>query len=80
MNEKELFKLKEKIDSAKSKAAELKGRQDYLMQQLKKDWDCKTVDEANELVEKMDAEIAELNKQIASGIKKIETQMEKEGL
>ena len=43
MNEKQLLELKEEIEKAKNKLAELKGRKEYLLQELKDKWGCESL-------------------------------------
>ena len=50
MDQQDLLELKEKIDSAKEKAAELKGRKQGLMKELTDDWGCSTVAEAEKKI------------------------------
>ncbi len=72
MKESELLRLKQQIDDAKSQTAELKGHQSALMKQLKDDWKCNSVEEAEKLVKKMDREISDLNAKIEEGTKELE--------
>jgi len=78
MNEKELFALKEQIDQAKVKVSELCGRRDYLMQQLDKQWNCKSLDDARELVKKLDKNAKDLDEQVTLGVKQIEAEIKNE--
>ena len=71
MDEKELLELKEDIEDAKSKVSELKGTHKHLMNQLKEDWDCTTVEQAQKKVEKMENEISTLSTQIDAGVKEL---------
>jgi len=79
MNEKHLLELKEDIEQAKTKLAELKGREEYLMQQLELEWDCKTIEDAEEVLRTVEKEIEELDEQIEEGVKKIEEKMAHSG-
>lgn len=72
MNEKELLKLKGEIDEAKEQVAELKGKRDHLMSELKEKWHCKSVEEAEGKLKEMEAEIKQLDKQIEEGVREIE--------
>ena len=72
MKEQELLKLKQQIDNAKSQTAELKGHQSALLKQLKDDWKCNSVEEAERLVKKMDKEISDLNAKIEEGLNELE--------
>ena len=78
MTEKELLQLKEKIDSAKIEVAELNGQKKRTLQQLKDDWNCKTVEDANALLEKLKDEIEQIDIGIQNGI--LELQEKYDGL
>ena len=53
MNAAELMKLKEKIESAKGRISELKGREEYLLEQLREDWKCDSVKAAEAKITKL---------------------------
>lgn len=72
MNEKDLLKLKEKIDKAKHEAAELKGQQKYLMAELKKTWKCASIKEAEGELKKLEEEITQVNQDISTAIQQLE--------
>jgi uncharacterized phage infection (PIP) family protein YhgE len=75
IDEKQLWQLKTRIDQAKVKANELQGRRDLLLQQLKDNWDCGSLQEAEKKVKQMTVEINEINAQLANGIAKVEEQL-----
>ncbi len=68
MTKKQLLELKEKIDVTKSEVATLKGRQDYLMQQLQEQWDCKTIKMAEKKDEELQDSIDNIDIEIEKGI------------
>jgi len=72
MTEQDLLKLKQKIDDAKQQSSELKGQQTALMKQLKDDWKCSSIEEAEKLMEKMDKEIKTLNEKIETGLEELD--------
>ncbi len=72
MNEKELLQLKSKVDEAKSEVTRLKGKEQYLMQQLGNDWGCKTVEDAEKLLKTMNKDIETTNTQIDKGLEELE--------
>jgi uncharacterized phage infection (PIP) family protein YhgE len=72
MDEAGLLKLKQKIDDAKTSVAELKGQQTALMQQLKADYKCNSLKEAQDKLKTMEEDIDKLNKQIDKGLKELE--------
>jgi len=64
MNTQQLLDLKKEIDEARETATELTGRKKQLIETLKNDWECATVEQAEKKTEKMDKEITQLNQQI----------------
>ena len=60
----ELTELKNKIEKGKAKLSELNGEVKTHLENLKKDYDVKSIDEAKKKVEKMDKEIEELIEEI----------------
>ena len=76
MDEKELLELKESIEDAKQEVNRLEGRQEGLMQQLEKDWKCKTLKGAKKKLEELKAEIQEVEEKIQTGVAKLEEKYE----
>jgi hypothetical protein len=72
MNEKDLLRLREDIARAKSKLSELRGKREYLMQELKKNWDIKTVEAAEIKMNDLTKELTELTAKIKKGIEGID--------
>jgi hypothetical protein len=60
MTEKELLDLREEISQAKEKVAGLQGQQELLMKQLKDNWSCNSVDEAEKKLAAMEKEVEQL--------------------
>jgi hypothetical protein len=77
MTETDLLKLKKQIEEAKATTSELKGHQSALMKQLKDDWKCNTIEEAEKLMAKMDKEIKTLNTKIEEGMEELEEKYNK---
>jgi polyhydroxyalkanoate synthesis regulator phasin len=75
LDEKGLLRLKEQIDTAKTKASELGGQKDYLMQELNKQYGCKTVEQAETKLEELEETIEDLDNQIKNGLSKLEKQI-----
>ena len=73
MTKRQLLELKEKIDVAKSEVATLKGRQDYLIQQLQEQWDCKTVKMAEKKVEELQVSFDNIDIEIEKGINELKS-------
>src|SRR5512135_2544608 len=77
MKEHELFQLKERIETAKTKVNELRGRYNYLVQELNQQWECKTVEEAEEKLNQMNTEAAELDEKITDGLARLTEEIAK---
>lgn len=72
MNEQDLFKLKERIDDAKSKVSELEGQRKHLMKELKEQWNCNSVEAAEKKAKEIESEIEQLNQKIREGTEELE--------
>ena len=59
MNKEDLLKLKTEVDKSKQKLAEIKAEEKLLMKQLKENWDCDSLEEANSLLATLKKELAE---------------------
>ena len=77
MNEQDLFRLKEDVEEAKQKVSELKGERQALMKQLKEEWDCDTVEQAEEKIKEMESEIGTFSEDIETGMKQLKDKLEK---
>ncbi|HDY88854.1 MAG TPA: hypothetical protein ENH82_12180 [bacterium] len=76
MNEQQLLKLKKEIDDAKSEISELKGTQKQLMKDLKEQWSCASLKEAETAHQKLTNEISKLSTQIEEGVKELNEKYE----
>ena len=72
MDQQDLLDLKEKIDQVKEKASELKGRLQGLMKDLKDDWQCDTVEQAEKKIKLMETEVEKINEKIKKGVEELE--------
>ena len=72
MDESGLLKLKQKIDEAKTSVAELKGQQTAILQQLKSEYKCNSINEAKLKLKEVDKQIDELDEKIDKGLKELE--------
>jgi len=64
MNERELLQLKKEIDEAKQKTSELKGERQALMKQLKEEWNCETIEQAQSKITEMGEQSTQLSNEI----------------
>lgn len=78
LDERGLLDLKDKIDGAKTQASELKGQQTALMNQLKTDFSCKTIEDTEKELRRIDKDIKTLKEQIQEGIDDLEEKYNKE--
>lgn len=72
MTERDLLKLKEDIEEAKEKFQQLKGQKNALMQQLKEEWDCTTIEDAHKILKKLEIEVEEISNEIVKGLDELE--------
>lgn len=72
LSKQQLLDLQEEVQTAKTNASELKGQQTATLTQLKADFECKTIEEAEEKLATMDATILTLSKKIEKGSTELE--------
>jgi len=77
MNEAGLLKLKQKIDDAKQSSSELKGQQTALLQQLKGEYKCNSINEAKLKLKEVEGQITKLDEKIDKGLKELEEKYDK---
>lgn len=77
MKAQELLELKQVIEEAKDRTLQLKGQKDALFQQLKDEFNCTTLQQAEKELKKLETEIANLSTEIENGLQVIEEQYEK---
>jgi len=71
-----LLQLKAEIDEAKIKIAELNGKKESLMQDLKKNWNCTTLKQAEKKLVDLEGDVKDLSKQIEKGVAELEEKYE----
>lgn len=76
MNEQQLVDLKKKIDLAKQKQSELKGKKKALLENLKTNFGCNTIAEAEKKASELEKEVSKLDADIEEGMKEIEENYE----
>jgi len=74
-NEVDLMELKQDIEDAKQKVSELKGERQALLKQLKEEWGCETIEQAEEKITALGAELDIITKKITEGTEKLEVKM-----
>lgn len=75
-DKKRLLRMQEEIEDRKTELAEDKANLKVLKNQLSKEWECGTLEEAEELLQTMKTEKEELDKQITEGIAELEEEYE----
>jgi NurA-like 5'-3' nuclease len=71
-DEQDLLALKSKIDEAKTRMSEYKGRLTTHMEELKEKWECSSLKEAEQKKQQLMEELKETEKQLSSGIEELE--------
>lgn len=79
MKREDLLELKEKIEKGQKELAEIKGQKTMLMQQLKKDFGCATLKEAEKLLSRQTKDIEKLNEDVNKGMEELENEYPVEG-
>lgn len=72
MNEKELLKLKKKVDKAEYAEQRLKGERKAVLETLKEDFDCNSAEEAKVLIKKLENKMEKLSKSLEEKMEQIE--------
>jgi|GEM_PF-2348701 len=76
MDEQDLLELKQKINKATTKVAELNGQKKVLMTQLKEKYGVSSLEKAQEKVKSLEKEIKVLDNQIDTATEKLEKQLD----
>ena len=76
MNKSELLALKDKIISAESEAIKLEGKQEQLMSQLKADFKCDTLAEADKKADTLTKQIDVLKTEVKEMSDELEAKFE----
>ena len=72
MTEQELLHLKEEIDEAKELQSKLQGQREALLQQLKEEYGCSTIKQAEKLLDSMEQDIEKMSGEIEDGLEQLE--------
>ena len=71
-----LLGLKSEIDQAKTRVSELTGQKQGLMKELKDNWQCTTLKQAEKKAEELEKEISAMTGDIEKGVAEIEEKYE----
>lgn len=74
MNKKKLLKLKQEIVEKKASLSEHKGKKEVTLNNLKKNWNCNSLEEAQEKLNEIRISITDLKNKVENGIKKLQRQ------
>lgn len=72
ISEKQLLELKEDITTSKTTVSELTGQEKAIRTQLKTDWKCKTIEEGQKKLNKLDQELNNIDDQIETLSRELE--------
>lgn len=72
-----LLEIKEAISEAEKEEATKKGKLEQILSQLKKEFKVDSIEEAERLEKKLNAEILDTRKKIEDGLKEIESELER---
>lgn len=72
----ELLALKKKMDRKKEELQQLKGREKYLMDELKSKYNCATLEEAEDLLSEKTALLEKKKKSLQSKLTELQEQYE----
>ena len=67
----DLLELKKEINEATKKVAELQGKQTYLLEQLKTEFNCETIEKADVELEKKEKAITKLTDKLNKAIEQL---------
>jgi phage shock protein A len=73
--EQELLDLKKKVDNARSEEERLTGQKTQIMRQLKDDYDCDSVEEAEKKLSRLKKQVENLDEELEEGVKQLQEAM-----
>lgn len=76
MDKQSLLNLQDKINTAKEEVSKLEGKKELLQAQLKEQFNCDSVEDADKLVKKLETKITNLDASIKEGIKGLKEKYE----
>ena len=71
MTERELLRIKDQIEQAKTRSSELVGKRNHLLQELGEKWECEGVEAGEKLLKDIGKTVDKLNTQIETGLDNI---------
>jgi hypothetical protein len=74
--EQELLDMKEEVNTAKTTVSELTGQKQVVVRQLKEDWECSNIKQAEAKIEAFDNRITSYNKKIEEGCLELDKLLE----
>lgn len=76
MNANDLLTLKKQITEAKTQMSELTGQRKALLAQLKTDWGCSTIEQAQKKLQQLTEEIDKIDLEIEEGVQELNEKYE----
>jgi hypothetical protein len=78
LTKQELLDLLDEVQEAKSSTSELKGQQTAITRQLKDDFNCNSLEEAEDEIDNMNKKLTIFDKKIKRGSAELEEQLNEE--
>jgi hypothetical protein len=73
MSEEQLLKLKKDVETAKTTSSQLTGQKTAILKQLKDDWQCESIEEAETKLQGFADDITAVDKKILDGVTELKT-------
>lgn len=73
--EQELLEIKKKIEEARTNEAKLEGQYSQLLKQLQDDFNCNTIEEAEEFLSEINGKIKEKEQSLEKGIQDLKNKL-----
>jgi len=72
MKTEKLIELQEEIEERKTQKAQLEGEKNAIVKQLKEDFGCKSVKQAEALIKEKESDVAKLEDELEEGLEELE--------
>jgi len=72
MKTEKLIELQEEIEERKTQKAQLEGEKNAIVKQLKEDYGCKSIKQAEALIKEKEVAVAQLEEELEEGLEELE--------
>ena len=72
MKTEKLIELQEEIEERKTQKAQLEGEKNAIVKQLKEDYGCKSIKQAEALIKEKEVAVAKLEEELEEGLEELE--------